>query len=331
MPHRAALLALPAAVLVLTAPAAPSAGTGTVATLPARFSATSVPVSAPVTVSVTAPRAVWTGGARVVLQRRVPGGRWTRETTSVPAADGSFSATVPTWWLGTRAYRVRLVGPGGRTRAVSPATTVRVRPRYAPPGRPRAHRLWTSYGSVSRWDPCRPIRYRVNPLHAPARASDEVRRAVARVAQATGLTFTYLGRTSVVPNARHDYGDADLLVAWRRPGEYPFHGALGVAPGRSVPGYRAADGSAVNRIVDGAVVLDAPLVAALPAGFGAGSRGQLLLHELGHVVGLEHVAERSQVMYPTLLPAARGRYGAGDLAGLERVGAEQGCLHRAGR
>lgn len=318
---RVALFALPA-LLVLTAPAAPPEVA--VPSLNVRFSATSVPVSAPVRVS-----GVGAAGSTVVLQRRLPGGGWTRESASV--AGGRFAVTVPTWWLGTRAYRVRVVGPGGRTRAVSPATTVRVLPRYAPQGLWSAHRLWTSYGRVARWDPCRPIRYRVNPEHAPPHALAEVRRAVARVSQATGLAFTYLGPTTTTPNPRQDYGDADVLVAWRTPAEYPFRGALGLAPGRSVPGYANPDGTAANRIVDGAAVLNAPLVARLPAGFARGSRGELLLHELAHVVGLEHVRAAGQVMYPTLLPRSRARYGAGDLAGLERLGAEQGCLHRAGR
>ena len=63
-------------------------------------------------------------------------------------------------------------------------------------------------------------------------------------------------------------------------------------------------------------------------GFGPGvSRGRVLLHELGHAVGLEHVADTTQVMNTSVSrtspPAA---YGAGDRTGLRKVGAAAGCI-----
>jgi hypothetical protein len=55
-----------------------------------------------------------------------------------------------------------------------------------------------------------------------------------------------------------------------------------------------------------------------------GTWANLLLHELGHVVGLDHAATTRQVMYPQI-PYSPGRYEAGDLNGLEAKGAAQGC------
>jgi len=77
--------------------------------------------------------------------------------------------------------------------------------------------------------------------------------------------------------------------------------------------------------VYGGVVVDAG--ARLSGGFGKGKTiGALLLHEIGHAMGLDHAGATSQIMYPSLQSGFRGRYEAGDLAGLHALGAEQGCL-----
>jgi predicted Zn-dependent protease len=46
----------------------------------------------------------------------------------------------------------------------------------------------------------------------------------------------------------------------------------------------------------------------------------VLLHELGHVVGLGHVTDRKQIMFAMETPSVT-RYAAGDLAGLAKLGA----------
>ena len=77
-----------------------------------------------------------------------------------------------------------------------------------------------------------------------------------------------------------------------------------------------------SALVDAVVVLSAPNDPG--AGFGPNARGGLLLHELGHAVGLAHVDDRTQIMNPISTGAA-GVYGTGDLAGLRILGSG-GCL-----
>ena len=66
------------------------------------------------------------------------------------------------------------------------------------------------------------------------------------------------------------------------------------------------------------------------AGFGAGlTRGNLEQHELGHVIGLDHVQDRGQVMYPSISDQSPDGYGPGDRAGLSILGRQSGCLNAA--
>ena len=49
------------------------------------------------------------------------------------------------------------------------------------------------------------------------------------------------------------------------------------------------------------------------------------MHELGHVIGLDHVTDQSQIMYPTVTTKL-SVFGAGDLAGLQLLGRPAGCM-----
>lgn len=94
-------------------------------------------------------------------------------------------------------------------------------------------------------------------------------------------------------------------------------GVQGLSLSVAVPG---KDGAS---LVSGQVVVDA--TNRLSPGFGPGTTdGEVLLHELAHAVGLGHVLDPTQVMYPQTTNS-ESVFGAGDRAGLAAVGAPAGC------
>jgi hypothetical protein len=188
-------------------------------------------------------------------------------------------------------------------------------------------------GTPARWNPCQPIHYVTNLTMAPPTATADVAGALARVAAATGMAFVNDGPTTEVPtqnrpsvqSARYGLGWAPVLIAWSTPA------LSNLLPGGSVLGEGGSSwvslGDAPKVFVTGVVAIDVGATRALTPGFGPGqTMGDLLLHELGHVSGLGHTPDTSQIMYPDLLSRSSAEYGAGDLAGLQRVGSAAGCL-----
>jgi hypothetical protein len=183
-------------------------------------------------------------------------------------------------------------------------------------------------GAPARWDPCSPIDYVVNYSYAPPGAQADIAQAIARVSAATGMTFVFRGGSSETPMreraayqpAAYPKAWAPLLIAWSPPAgtdllDDPKAEAV------TVP-IAVTGGAGGGSLVSAEVVINTDRQ--LPLGFGPGpSEGEVLMHELGHVVGLGHVASTSEAMYPSVRGIAA--YGAGDLAGLAAVGRPAGC------
>jgi hypothetical protein len=185
-------------------------------------------------------------------------------------------------------------------------------------------------GEPIRWNPCEPIHFVVNLGLAPEGSVQDVQEAVRRVSAATGIEFTYDGLSDEPLERRRPiyqpdrYGDrwAPILIAWIDPDATDIsfardgHTAAGVAA-PSIP----SDGTDI--LVSGWVAIN--LEDPNPPGFDMiGAQGPVVLHELGHVMGLDHADAPGQLMEP----AGGGvtDFGSGDLAGLEQLGRSAGCL-----
>lgn len=206
------------------------------------------------------------------------------------------------------------------------ALTIVAVPTAAQASRPDGYRTMGS----ARWDPCQDIDYRINPQRMWPGGASDVRDALKAVSQASGLKFTYRGRSSFIPYRNHGLlgsfpGNADLVIAWSTPTQVPGLGGSTVGIGGSMIGSMST--SQAERY-DGGVVLDGVQRLGRTQAQTHRYRMLLLLHELGHAIGLDHVNDRHQVMYPQILniPA---RYAAGDLRGLAKLGAGGGCIERS--
>lgn len=187
-------------------------------------------------------------------------------------------------------------------------------------------------GSAVRWDPCTPIPWVLDDSVAPMGARDLVTEALRRIAAATGLEFRFDGTVREQPSTERslvvDGPDgrawAPVLVTWVPPDstDLPLgQGELGV----TVPVAVRDGGPRV--FVTGQVLFNSerPLLPSFDDRHA--SWGAVVLHELGHLVGLDHVDAPEQLMHPT--PGfGPVRFGEGDLAGLRAVGAAGGCVEQ---
>ena len=176
------------------------------------------------------------------------------------------------------------------------------------------------------YDPCEPIRLVINDDQAPEDGEQLVLDAMEHVEDVTGLRFSYEGTTDEPPRSS-DSGAVVLaggevkappaLVSWADEDVVDdLKGDVAGIGGSASVGTRGR-----QRYVTGSITLDADLFDDLMDD-GDGGRDEaraIVLHEFGHLLGLDHVHDGAELMNEENFGLLD--YGKGDLNGLAKLGA----------
>lgn len=164
------------------------------------------------------------------------------------------------------------------------------------------------------YDPCQVIEIEVSTEGAPPNWSNLVDTAIDHAEDATGLDLELVGTTErrafggVAPTV---VDSPPVLVTWATEDEFPeLAGAVA-----GMAGSRAMDDGSGPHYVTGSVVLD---VDAFDEVDDLSHAQAIVDHEFGHLLGLDHVDDPDELMYPETID--QRAYGPGDLAGLARLG-----------
>jgi hypothetical protein len=169
-----------------------------------------------------------------------------------------------------------------------------------------AFEVSNSAGAPARWNPCDKVHYIVVPAGAPAGWQNDVSNDISQALNATGLSFVSDG-TAGSPPANYN----GIVISWASQlsgGDtiglttYSYYNSAPFAP----------------QIVSATI----QLLSSLKAGGGMSGEQPVLLHELGHALGLAHV-NAAEIMNP--VDQGYGNYQPGDLNGLTHLGSSQGC------
>jgi Matrixin len=210
------------------------------------------------------------------------------------------------------------------------------------------YRFFESRGGkpTAYWNPCETIDYGIDFTYAQRKGMRKTREllrwrsVVAEVSTAMGVRFRYAGQVDtrsagVVPRTK---APVDLVITFgnAKRGRFGYRKVLrGGVTGFGGVNWRST--GARSQVVSGYVVIDADDVVrrtdVWTRAFDPRPASQrqpdvlraLYMHEFGHAVGLDHVKDKRQLMYPLLQPDRADVLGAGDRRGLGKLG-KQRCF-----
>ncbi|CAN7471097.1 matrixin family metalloprotease [Knoellia sp. LjRoot47] len=201
-------------------------------------------------------------------------------------------------------------------------------PPVAPPGSGGYTFMSENTLGPAAYDPCRPLHLVVNYEAAPDGADGILREALAMIVPAAGLQIVIDGPTDERAREQRPAMDRDrygnewspALIAWTTPASDPrLDGeTLGIGGSQAV-----ADDSGRLRSVTGMIHLDGPDISLMLSRVnGHVDAVAVVAHELGHLLGLGHIDDPSQLMVSRY--DGQVGLGDGDRRGLARL-AEAPC------
>ena len=255
---------------------------------------------------------------------------WRRLSYLHTGPNGYYTLTVPTTFYYSRPLQVRAKPTSRAAGATSVSKTFTVGPTATPRG---TSTEWAPAvpGVEQRFNPCRTVTYRFSPTGAGGGATADVKQAFALATQATGIQFKQVSQTVSTPRTTGDFpADTDIIVTSdtsEGTGGAMAPEALSWSKVWSTREAHDAQGP-VRRVVHASIVLNSAFDGRMyePQPAATKMRVRILMHELGSVLGLGPVTFRGEKMMEDVYPADLVEWGAGDLAGLNRVGLVEGCV-----
>jgi len=168
---------------------------------------------------------------------------------------------------------------------------------YAGPAHPKGWRPLSMIDGKPQPNPhaCGSIRYGIDPRgSADPTFAEDARRAAEVIQRASGIPLHFVGEI----DARAVDVNPDVVITWASRNAFTNAGAIGEA----------------DTIDGGGTILLARWMSAEP---GPNGWGAVLLHEWGHIIGLDHVNDPTSIMHPVVLGVAPN---GADRAGLWALG-----------